>query len=90
MPGHVGETQQRITLPDMALSVLSGWDEAYIFHNFCYSYRFLVEEGISVMKKGGKCLDPEDLKKEEFSECELSLLSKVEEIINSQLFLIFS
>ena len=46
--------------------------------NISYFFRFLVEEGISLMKKGGKKLEPNDMKNEE---CELSLLSKVSSVL---------
>jgi hypothetical protein len=42
---------------------------------------FLVEKGISLMKKGGKKLEPNDTENEDSSECELSLLSKVSSVL---------
>ena len=49
--------------------------------NISYFFRFLVEEGISLMKKGGKKLEPNDTENEDYSECELSLLSKVSSVL---------
>ena len=45
--------------------------------NLALIFRLLVEKGISLMKKGGKKLEPN----EDSSECELSLLSKVSSVL---------
>ena len=80
------ETQQPTMLLGLDLSVFLG--EANILFKtqtkIQDNFRFLVEEGISVMKKGGRSLDQKHMTNEEYSECELSLLSKVKDPIHVQ------
>ena len=83
---HTAETQRPTMLLGLDLSVFLG-EAKVLLHTQTMiqdNLRFLVEEGISVMKKGGRSLDQKDMTKEEYSECELSLLSKVKDTIHVQ------
>ena len=82
---HTAETQRPTMLLGLALSVFLGEVLLQTQTMIQDNLRFLVEEGISVMKKGGRSLDlTMTMTKEEYSEYELSLLSKVKDTIHVQ------
>ena len=80
MPAILGETLLHITLQDMALFLFLGGMTYSINCTCTYKtniIRFLVEEGISLVRKQAKISALKDMRSEDYIECKLSLLSKV-------------